>query len=71
MRRWLEDSSQGSALWIELEVDHADAKKSVPIVAHVRTAQGVEEIVLGKTGGHPTVVVVDEAAVERFVRLQR
>jgi hypothetical protein len=69
MRRWLEDTPQGSALWIELEVDHSDAKKPVPIVAHVRTANGVAEIVLGKTGGHPTVVVVDEAAVERFMRL--
>jgi hypothetical protein len=69
MRRWLEDTP--AAVWVELEIDHRDPDKGVPIVAHAVEASGAVEIVLGVTGYHPETVTVDEAAVERLSRLFR
>jgi hypothetical protein len=66
MRRWLEDSRPASAVWVELEIDHSDGAKRVPIVAHVREKSGVIDLVLGVTGYHPVTVVIDEASVARL-----
>jgi hypothetical protein len=68
MRRWLEDSPSGSALWVELELDYADAQKRVPIVAHARDGG---DIVLGVTSYHPATVIVDPTRVEQLARLFR
>ncbi len=71
MRSWIADSAVASAVWVEIELENAEPDKPLPIVAHVRDATGVVDIVLGTTGYHPAVVVVDDAAVERFARLFR
>jgi hypothetical protein len=71
MRRWIADSAVASTVWVEIELENAEPDKPLPIVAHVRDATGVVDIVLGTTGYHPAVVVVDDAAVERFARLFR
>jgi hypothetical protein len=65
MEGWLAGEPPGRALWIELEVDHDDPQKRVPIVAHLRDGA----ITLGVTGYHPTSVAVDDGAVERLARL--
>jgi hypothetical protein len=66
MRSWLAESSPGSAIWLELELDHSRSDKLVPIVAHVRSDMGVIDLVLGTTGYHPNRVDVDDAAVARL-----
>jgi hypothetical protein len=69
MKRWLEDSAVASAVWVELEIDHDDPGKRVPIVAHVREGAGSIDIVLGITGYHPSTVVVDAGSVARLARI--
>lgn len=71
MRRWIEDNPLASAVWVELELEHGDARTPASIVAHVRDATDVADIVLAKTSPHPSVVVVDDAAVARFTRIFR
>ncbi len=66
MRAWLEAVPPGSALWVELELDHDDPEKRVPIVAHARDTAGALDLSLGVTGYHPVTVAVDEAAVAKL-----
>jgi hypothetical protein len=71
MRRWLENSPRSRAAWVELEIDHGDPERRVPIVVHVHDAAGPVDVVLGRTGYHPAIVDVDDRAVERLAALLR
>lgn len=71
MRGWLEDSPVATAVWTELEADHADPSLPVTLVAHARDGGGVRDFVLGSTGPHPAVVTVNDESTRGFARIFR
>lgn len=75
MRAWLAGRPRGSAAWCELEiVDHARVDDAHPaaLVAHVSDGcGGVLDLPLARTSYHPKDLVVDRAAVARFVAAMR
>lgn len=69
MRRWVESSPGGRALWVELEVQEAAREGGPPaaITVHVPDAS----LVLATCEPHPKRLDVDDEAVEELVRRVR
>lgn len=66
MRRWLESSPRGRALWVELEVEEAAREGGPPaaITVHLSDAS----LVLATCEPHPERLDVDDEAVKELVR---
>ncbi|MFP3948740.1 MAG: DUF2332 family protein [Longimicrobiales bacterium] len=69
MRRWLESSPRGRALWVELEVVEAAREGGPPAAITVHVAD--RSLVVATCEPHPKRLDVDDQAVEELVRRAR
>lgn len=69
MMELLRRRPDGSASWVELELDDARRRLPAILMAHVRVGEGVKSIRLGRSSQHPAEVEVDKGGVAALERI--